>query len=460
MTSSILKTRQTKYAAYLTVYILVVLAVLGAMNFLAQRYNKSYDSTSNKRFSLSDQTEKVVKELQRDVTLTYYDQTRNFSNPTGGARDLLDRYDNLSTRLKIVYVDPDRKPALAKEAGITRLGTLIVDSGTKREEAKSITEEEVTSALIRSLKEGDRTVCFVSGSGEHGTDDTERTGYSAAKEELEKNNYKTEVISLLEKAEVPEACTVLAVAGPRFDYPAPVVEAIKTYVETKGGRALLMVNPPLSLGRTQTSANLELSKLIATWGVVLNSDLVLDTSGIGQIFGLSEVVPLVTEYDTHPIVKPMSETATAFPLARSIEVGSADKVTVEKLFSTTKNSFATNNLSAAEIRMDPARDKRGPFTLAAAGTYKGEPEGRFVVVGSSGFIANNILRFNGNRDLFLNIVNWLSSDEDLISIRPKDPEDRRLTLNRSQMSTIFFGSVIGLPLMILGSGLLVWWKRR
>ena len=87
-------------------------------------------------------------------------------------------------------------------------------------------------------------------------------------------------------------------------------------------------------------------------------------------------------------------------------------------------------------------------------------EGRFVVVGSSNWVANNILRFNGNRDLFLNMMNWLSSDEDLISIRPKEQEDRRLNLSKRQMSTILFSSMIGLPLVVVAAGLMVWWKRR
>ena len=83
-----------------------------------------------------------------------------------------------------------------------------------------------------------------------------------------------------------------------------------------------------------------------------------------------------------------------------------------------------------------------------------------VVVGSSSWVANSFLGFNGNRDLFLNMVNWLSSDEELISIRPKDPEDRRLAMSRSQMAMIFYTSVLLLPLAVIAAGVSVWWKRR
>src|SRR6266550_4896274 len=258
MQSGWMKTRQTKYTLYVTIYLLVIVGILGAANWLASRHNKSIDSTSNKKFSLSDQTVKVVKGLTRDVTITDYDKTSNFTT----ARDLLDRYSNLSSKLKVAFVDPDKKPQIVKAAGVRSYGQIMVDSGTKKEEAKSLTEEEITGALIRSLKSGERNVCFVTGSGEHSLDDTGRSGYSNAKEALEKANYKTRTISLLggagpvnpeakikplgeaapsgAKPEVPADCTILIVAGPRFQYMQPSVDAISTYVGN-GGRALLML---------------------------------------------------------------------------------------------------------------------------------------------------------------------------------------------------------------------------
>ncbi len=453
-----IQARQTKYTAYVSVYILVIIAVLAAANWLANRHNKSIDSTSNKRFSLSDQSIKIVTGLASDVKITYYDKSGEFPR----AKDLLDRYGNLSAKLKVEYVDPDKKPGLAKAAGIRNYGAIVVSSGLKREDAKSVTEEEITGAIIRSLKSGERNVCFVTGSGEHGLDDTGRAGYSNAKESAEKSNYKTRAISLLEKAEIPKDCTILVIGGPRHDYMEPAANAVKAYVEG-GGRVLMMLDPPLKLGKDESDGTPALAKLAEGWGVTANQDLALDTSQIGQIFGLSEVVPLVTTYESHAIVREMKETATAFPLARTLEVKSADKVTAEKLFSTSANSYATTNLSSPEIRIDTKKDKKGPLTLAAAGTYntgKENASGRFIIVGSSSWPANNILRFNGNRDLFLNMLNWLSSDEELISIRPKDPEDRRITLNRRQMSFVFFSSVVFLPLLAVGGGLLVWWRRR
>jgi ABC-type uncharacterized transport system involved in gliding motility auxiliary subunit len=158
----------------------------------------------------------------------------------------------------------------------------------------------------------------------------------------------------------------------------------------------------------------------------------------------------------------MKEVATAFALVRSVETKAGDKTTVDKLFSSSGNSFATTNLSSPQIRIDEKKDKKGTLVLGAAGEYNtgSTNKGRFVVVGTSGWASNGILRFNGNRDLFLNMMNWLSSDEDLISIRPKEPEDRRLSLNRQQMSSVFYSTVIFLPLAVIGAGISVWWRRR
>src|SRR5262249_17747287 len=151
-------------------------------NFLANRYNKSYDATSNKRYSLSDQTAKIVKGLKQDATITYFDQSTSFDR----AKDLIGEYKNLSPKIKANYVDPDKDPQATRAAGIRDLGTAVVQIGDRRETAKSLTEEGVTGAFIRVLKNNTRAVCFVAGSGEHQIDDSDRNGYSKLRDLLKK----------------------------------------------------------------------------------------------------------------------------------------------------------------------------------------------------------------------------------------------------------------------------------
>ncbi|MGD0499779.1 MAG: GldG family protein [Bryobacteraceae bacterium] len=469
-----LKSRQTKYTGYIAVYIAVVAAVLGAINFLANRYDKSYDATAEKQFSLSDQTIKLVKGLKNDVTMTYFGETTSFP----GARDLLDRYSSLSPKLRVTYIDPVRKPQQAKSAGFRSDSPVVVAAGARQEGAKALSEEEITGALVRAEKTGERNVCFLSAAGEHSIDDSGNAGYSSAKDLVAQDNYKTRTITpkgaqpgagktlnvgqpAAGAFEVPKDCTVVVAAGPQTDYPPAVVNALKSYVEG-GGRALLMLDITLRLGGgAPATENADLLKALANWGVTVNKDLVLDVSGIGQLFGLGPEVPMIVQYESHPITQPLSRLPTAFPLVRSLDVKPGDKTTVDKLIETTEDSVATTEIGPGG-GVDPKKAKKGPFALAAAGTYSGSPAGRFVVFGTSEWAENSLLGSSrlANRDLFANAINWLSSDEDLISIRPKEPQDRPLNITTQKLNMLFWLSVVIFPLAVVGFGLGTWWKRR
>ncbi len=426
---------KTKFAGFAFAYTLLVLGILVAANWLANRHNKSVDLTSNQRFTLADQTRKLVGGLQQDVTVIYFDRQEGFQN----ARDLLGRYAEINRRFKATYIDPTRNPQEARKYGVRMAPTTIMVSGERREEVRSLSEVELTSALARVIKTGSRTVCFTSGWGERQLDDPSDASYSGLKEVLEKNNYKTETINLAEQTQIPAACSIVVAAGPRRDYPAPVVELFRKHVEG-GGSAAFLMEPPLSVDQDSVSENAALSAVLAGWGVTLNKDQIFDISGVGSLYGLGPEVALASRYGTHPISRSLKGIATAFSIARSLEVKPTDKTSVETIVSSSPNSIATTQLSGKTREIDPEKGEKKSFALAAAGSYRtGEAnkEGRFLVVGSAEWAANSVLRSGGNRDLFLNAMNWLSSDEDLISIRPKEPADRRLELSRSQMQTIF-----------------------
>ena len=458
MKMQLLHARQTRYALYAVSYILITLAILVVANVLADRHNKSYDSTSNKRYSLSEQTAKIVKGLKQPATITYYDQSGKFDR----AKDQLEQYANLSPMVHVKYVDPDKNPELAADVRGKAYGTTIVQIGDRKEEAKTLTEEGITGAFIRDLKTSVRTVCFVEGSGEHQIEDTDKSGYSRFKELLGRDGYQAKSVNLVTKAEVPSDCTVLVVGGPDADYQLPEVEAIRKYVEG-GGRALVLLDPPLKMGRFEISDNEALTMVLEAWGITPAKDLILDLNPIGQLAGLGPQVALVTSYDSHAIVNDMKRRATGFPLARSLDTKNGEKTTVQKLFSSSDSSLATKKLNSPAIDPTDPKNIKGPLTIAAAGTYntgKENSQGRFVVIGSSAWAANNFISFNGNPDLALNTINWLASDEDLISIRPKDREDRRITLTQSQMRWLRITSQFLLPLLIVVGGVAVWWRRR
>ncbi len=458
MNQTWMKARQTKYAAYVTLYILVIITIVAVANVLADRYNKSYDATANKRYTLSDQTAKIVSGLKQDAIITYYDQSSRFEQ----AKDLLDRYANLSHKIHVVYVDPHKPPQLASAAGIRNYGTAVVQIGDKKENASAVTEDGITGAMIRDLKNSVRTVCFVTGNGERQIDDTGRTGFSAFKDVLAKDNYTTKPINLLETAEVPGDCTIVAIGGPTKDWAQPEVDGLQKYVEN-GGHALFMLDPPLKVGTSDVADNDKLTALLAGWGVKLNKDMILDLNPIGQLAGLGPQVALVTKYESHPIVDPLKGVATGFPMSRSLDADNTSKTTISKLFSSSDSSLATTDLHSASIRTNDPGNKKGPEVLAAAGTYntgKEGSEGRFVVLGGSTWASNSFINFNGNRDLAVNAANWLSSDEDLISIRPKDQDDRRVNLTAAQLNLVRITSQFLLPLGVVLIGAAVWWRRR
>lgn len=458
MANQWLKARQTRYAAYATIYVLVVVTAVVIVNLLAKRYDKTWDATANKRYSLSGQTAKIVKELKQDATITYFNQSTRF----GEGKDLLGEYANLSPRIHIDYVDPDKDPQLAREDDVQSLDTAVVEIGGKKATAASMTEEGITGAIIRDIKSNTRTVCFLSGSGERQISDTERGGLSQFKDELGKESYETQTVDLVSKAAVPSDCTVLVVAGPTRDYAQPEVSAIQQYVEN-GGRALFLMDPPLNVGTEGVADNDALAGVLAGWGVTLDKDLILDLNPIGQLTGLGPQVALVTSYGSQPIVSDMKGMATGFPLTRSMQVHDTGKTSVQQMFSSSGTSLATSNLSSAEVNVNDPKNKKGPLTIAAAGTYStGTPnsQGRFEVVGSSMWLSNSFFDFNGNSDLAMNSINWLASDEDLISIRPKAPENRTVTMTRAQMMMVRTVSQFLLPLLVVIIGVVVWWKRR
>jgi len=362
--------------------------------------------------------------------------------------------------LKVEYVDLLKNPQRARNIG-AREGSIFLSRGDKLQEARSLTEEEVTSALIRVLKTAEKTVCFIQGGGEHPLEETTPESYSGAKQQLEKNNYKVQTIELPNKPEIPQGCSVVVVGGPRYDYPQPAVDALKKYVEN-GGRALIMVDPPLQTRKNPISENAALLKVLADWGVTVNKNQIL-SMGLEALAGLGSEVALSSSYTSHPIVRDMRGARVAFPLTRSLESKPTDKTSVENIALTSKSSIAVTKLGGELSDADLEAGKTDAHVLAAAGSYRRNTpadEESFVVAGTSEFVANYALRYIGNRDLFLNMINWLASDEDLISIRPKDPEDRRIQMTRSQALILKTTSQFVIPIAIIVAGIFVWWRRR
>jgi ABC-type uncharacterized transport system involved in gliding motility auxiliary subunit len=444
--------RQALRGTNFAVYTGVVLAIAALCNWFVNRNDHHLDLTPNKVFSLSAQTEKLIKGLQEPVTIYVFGRESNFREQ----RDLLDLYSSASHNVSLKYVDPNRDPGLARSFGVQSYGSIYVAVGKRHLQASDSSEEGITNALIRLLK-GQKVIYFVQGHGERDLDGTERDGYSKFKQELQNEDSDAKTLVLMQKMQIPDDCSILVIAGPKTDYLPPEINVIEKYLQG-GGRLLALIDPGVDLP--------SLSGLLAKYGVTVRNDLVIDENPVSQLFGTSPSMPLIMSYGDNPIVQPLARRATLFPLSRSFEVASDDKsgATVDQLCKTSDASFgvAHFNSNMREVSYRPGVDTKGPLVVAVAGTLtKNTPakQGRFVAVGTSLVAANAYLGFQSNSDLVLNMVEWLASNEGLISIRPKTPQFQHLNLTASQMGGLLMRVLI-MPLCIIIIGIFVWWSRR
>ncbi len=292
---------------------------------------------------------------------------------------------------------------------------------------------------------------------------------------LGRDNFKTDKLALAQVGEVPADASVVVAAGPKVDFLPGEIDALKTYL-AKGGKLMLLLDPPDALNAPPLT---NLVALAHDWAIDVGDAIIVDISGMGRLLGTDETVPVAVSYPSHPIVQDMN-LLTAFPLARPVTpvTGGVNTRFAQSFVETSPKSWAETDLktmlTGGKIAFDEKKgDKRGPISIAAAVSAPAEtqapgdkkadtakPESRVVVFGDSDFVANFALGIRGNGDLFMNAANWVSQQENLISIRPKEADDRRVTMTASQQMRVLILALFILPLAILGGGVLSWWRRR
>ena len=302
------KGRGARYGTLSLVSIVVFLGILVAINYLGTRQNKRWDFTANQVFSLSDQTVKILRELEEPVTITVFDVGLRLDMH----RDRLEEFQYHSNQVKVDFVDVDREPTRATNLKVETVPAILVEHKGRTERVTSSNEQDLTNALIKAVTGRERKVYFTQGHSEKDLNSSERDGYSGLTEALKQDNFSFDTIVLITQKTVPDDATVLVIAGPSTDFFPPEIEALNAYVE-KGGKVLVMLDPPAKAGANQPL----LSKFLADWGITAGEDIVLDASGIGQFMGTDASVPVVAQYPSHAITQGMRE-LTAYPMARSM----------------------------------------------------------------------------------------------------------------------------------------------
>lgn len=439
-------------------FITILLVILGLVNYISSRHYKQVDLTKQRLYTLSPQTKEILKGLKTDVQLTgFYPMAGRGASEGYRARDLMRQYSDASRHIKFELIDPVADPAraTAKAGSSVYSQQLWVESGGRRETVYSLGEQEITSAILKVTRPERKKIYFLFGHGERDIESYDRGGMSEAKSILEKMNYEVSKLILQTVKEIPKDAAVIVIAGPKKGIPENEQQVLAKYLEG-GGKMLLMLDPMMPVPE----------KLTQPWGIEVGNNLVLDQRD-------PRGIAYVEKFEFHQITKDLQ--TAIFPAARTVEAASSPPsgVTVEPLAKTTNWAWAETKLPNGPFVQDPS-DKSGPLTLAVVAkkeittdTPNQAGEGskkstRIVAIGDSDFAVSPLFSALGTSggDFFLNAVNWLAEEEALVNIRPKEPEENTIYLQANQARFIFLTTVLIIPVAVLLSGVVVWWKRR
>ncbi|HKA61854.1 MAG TPA: GldG family protein [Methylomirabilota bacterium] len=459
--------------AEIGLFTLGVIGILLAIAYLSVRYPLRFDLTTTGAYSLSQPTVAMLRRLDRPVHITF------FHDPM--MRETVELYQLIAAqtpRISVEFHDPMINPAQARMLGVNFAGTAVMESEGRRLQVNSSTEADIANGILRVSRSATQTLCFIDGHGEpdpfsleshdhlegspghsHGLGAKyvlhERHGMAKARGALEVLNYKVEKVLLLQRATGLDGCAVLVVAGPKLPLLPREVDAVASFL-ARGGNALFMLDPFVRTG---------LEPLIAQYGVIVDDDIVIDEA---SHFWADVSSPAVTDYNRHQVTRDLP--LTFFPGARSLSP-TPERIpgtSVVPLVNTSKNSWGQT--SPDRVGFVRGRDKPGPQTLMvialkrpepANGESSGRPSGsRIAVIGDSDFATNSFFHIMGNGALFLNVINFLGAQENLIGIQPHTVDVPRINLTNRQMKATFFLSVLLVPALLAVVGTVVWWKQQ
>lgn len=467
---------------------LLVFGIAVVANVLGHRYDDYVDVTTDKRFTLSQQSKDIVAKLSSEVQILAFFQRGSAEEVNFKA--LMDTYEPHTTLLKVEYHDPFSEPRLAEEMKIlTTAGAVIVKVGENQQRIESKFDEEAfTNALVRVSSSTTHKVCVVTGHGELEKDDTmSPSGLGFAITKLEGMNYAASTVNLTEQAPTPDTCKILLLASPRTDLFPTELDRIAAYVAAGGG-FIAMLDP---LQAQATAADM------SRYGITVGGDVLIENDPNRQVAAGDPTFVLLdsTSWDPHPLTEKLRG-MSILRLARSVSKG-ADiaGINVQELAHSSIDSWAETNLAdpnvpaapdegvdkvgnvpvivAAEVT-DPAslRTKtEGAITPAAPSPVAVEaaapaPElpkkagGKVVVFGDADF-ANNTMIANGvNLDLVLNTVAWMADEKDQISIRPNEAAKNKLTLDVLSLFIAGVTSVLIVPGLTIAGAVGTWLQRR
>lgn len=443
--------RRLRYSTKMFIEYMSVAVFLILLNILAVQFNTRIDLTKRKIYTLSSYTMKVLKQLEKRIK----GQVRMIAFYETGypdrekIEDLLECYSLSSNKIKVEMIDPDKNPGMARRYDIRVYGITVVQYGNKAIRVQGVSEEKITNALIRIMEERGKVIYFLQGHGEGSIDGLTKADYVTAVNALRDEGYTVRELSIYESGKIPEDCDVLVVDGPRKDLFEQEIKIIDRYIK-RGGAVLFMIDP----GHCDN-----LVGYFRNWGVDLGKNEIVDP--VSKLFGGDLTMPVITSFQRrHEITKDF-RLPTLFPGARTVRMlkSSKKKINVVELAYTNPNCGAEVDFKSGKFIFDPGKDLKGALPIAVA-VQEGSKNIRMVIVGDSDFATNAAIRFSGNRDFFVNIINWLARREAFISIRPKSAGTGDLVITQRTGNIYFILSMLVFPLIIALIGGVVWFHRR
>jgi len=448
--------RQARYGSNALVLSLAFIGILVVINYLGYKNSTRWDLTEDKVNTLSPETLEVLKSLPEPVeALAFF--TPRLSTET--ARRTLESY-HFAGGEKFTYrfIDPEEDLVLAREAQISRDGTIVLRSGSRQEPVEFVTEREITAALIRLMSDEVRAVYFLTGHGERSIETAGEGSITQAKQILESKNYKVETTNLIASSAIPTDASVIVIAGPIQPITSEEVQLLDGYLKN-GGALIVMAEP--SLVTEFGEANDPLADYLEqSYGVSLGKDIVIDLSS-NQPY-----VAVVSRYGNHAITEKLPGLVSLLPSARSVTLANqVEQFNPIEIAFTSENAWAESDLEgirnqSQEIGPDENIEKVGNVPLVVAGEGANSNE-RIAVFGDSDFASDTYFTVYANGDLFINTVDWAAEQENLINLTPRETTSRVLVPpQRYTMGLILFGSVFFLPGVVLLAGVVVWFQKR
>ncbi|MFM9914024.1 MAG: GldG family protein [Methylophilaceae bacterium] len=441
-----------------SMFVVLFLALVLLIGYVTNEFHVSRDITQSSRNTLSEGSINLLKQMKGAVNVTVYagaDDTRRKV-----IVDFVTRYQRAKPDLHIEFVNPAANPKQAQEAGIRDDGEFVVEYNKKTEHVlPPINEQDMANALVKLSRSESRNVMFLEGHGERSLIGLKEHDLGDFGKELESRGFKLSNPNLVLEAGVPKQGAMLVIASPQIDVSPVEVAKIKTYI-AHGGNVLWLLEQGSLHG---------LEPLADQLGLQLTPGIVVDPAAAQA--GGDFKMAFSARYAEHPITLRFN-LRSIFPLAREIASNASDMgFDVTPLIDVAATGWLETGDLAGKIAFDAKQDKGGPINIAIAMERKfpdtQEAKGktqRIVVVGSGGFLSNRALSSVGNFDLGVNMVNWLSGDDKLITIQPRPFKDTNLNIPADKALTNWL-VIRGiptylLPFLLLMAGLLIWVKRR